>query len=398
MHPLELKIISSTSELTANAAAWNDLWQRSAIKLPVFRAEQLALWKDYFAPADELRAVVVADGSRWLAALPLVGKRNGLRPGVARLPSNYYSTSGELLYDQEAGDEVADALAHGLTQIPWKLLWLNFVAYEAPAWQALLAAAERQGTATFAQRSFDIGQVELDCDYRSYDASRSRNHRRGIHRASERLKELGGFDLTVLTPTCDDDLETLLRRGFEVEDRCWKSASGTSVLQSPGVFEFYVRQARELASHGQLKLVYLEHQGRPIAFEYAWTARGSYVSQKVGYDAEFAECSPGQLTRAKLYERFCETREHTLIDYRGVLSEATARWATRGYTVGRVLLGTRAWSKAIVRGYRTSWPTYLRLRTKLGRPPVPTFELRPLKRAATNNKPAPPEREPVAVP
>jgi CelD/BcsL family acetyltransferase involved in cellulose biosynthesis len=394
---LDFHIINSTANLRANADAWNDLWRRSDWTLPPLRAEQLALWSEYFDPRAELRAVVVTDGSRWLAALPLIGRRSRLLPGRARLPNNFYSTSGELLFDRQAESEVADRLVAGLRQLPWGLLWLNFVSFEMRGWQELLAAARRLGVASFAQRSFEIGRVELDCDYRTYEASRSRNHRRSIKRTTDRINELGGCEVQVLAPTPDDDIEALLRRGFEVEDRCWKAESGSSVLRSPGVFEFYVRQARELASNGELRLAFLEHQGHPIAFEYAWAARGGYVSQKVGYDASFAECSPGQLLRAKLYERFCESGETKLIDYRGILSEATARWATQSYSVGRVLLGTRTWSKVIVRGYERSWPRYLKLRTALGRPAPSTLEIRPLRREATNSKQTKTPREPVAA-
>lgn len=391
MSGLELRILDSVAELRAHAGAWNDLWRRSDWTIPPMRAEQLAIWLEHFEPTAQLRAIAVADGERWLATLPIIGPQGRLLPGRGRLPNNFYSTSGELLYDSQADDAVASQLLAGLRQLPWGLFWLNFVAYEMPGWRALLAAAEREGVAAFAQRSFEIGRVELDCEYRVYDASRSRNHRRSLKRTTDRINELGGCVLNVITPTADDDLETLLRRGFEVEDRSWKAASGSSVLRTPGVFDFYLRQARELAARGELKLVYLEHLGQPIAFEYSWVAAGNYISQKVGYDEAFAECSPGQLLRARLYERFCETRECTLIDYRGLLSDATARWATTSYSVGRVLLGTRGWSKLLVRGYQRLWPSYLKLRTRLGRPPQPVYQIRPLRREGQQAKPSAPE-------
>lgn len=373
-------MLESRDQLRREAGAWDDLWQRSPEALPPFRAEQLLLWLDHFAPGAPFRALAVVDGPRWLAALPLVEAFRVPLLRVARLPNNYFSTGGELLYDAHASDQVGDLLAAGLAQLPWKLLWLNFVAYQQPAWQALLEAARRQGLGCFVQRSFEVGQVDLRCDYRRYEASRSRNHRRSIRRASDRVNDLGGAVLNVVTPTPRDDLESLLRRGFEVEDRSWKGQSGTSVLRTPGLFEFYLRQARELASHGQLKLVFLENRGKPIAFEYAWSARGIYVSQKVGYDPAYAEVSPSQLLRARLYERFSETGEEQLIDFRGVLSEATARWATQTYTVGRLLLGSRAGARSLISAYRGCWPMYGKVRSWLGRPAQPTFAIRPLGR------------------
>jgi CelD/BcsL family acetyltransferase involved in cellulose biosynthesis len=382
----KLRILESHDELRASATAWDDLWQRSPSALPPFRAEQILLWFEHFAPHAPIRAVVVANDSQWLAALPLIETFHSPFVSVAQLPNNFYSTGGELLFDAAAGDDVADVLVSGLAGLPWNLLWLNFVAYEQPAWKAVLAAAQRRNFGCFTQRSFDIGQVDLRCDYRTYEASRSRNHRRSVRRSTDRINDLGGAVLNLVTPTPEDDLEALLRRGFEVEDRSWKGQQGTSVLRTPRLFDFYLRQAHELAAHRQLKLAFLEHQGRAIAFEYAWSARGTYVSQKVGYDVSFAEASPSQLLRARLYERFCETGEEQLIDYRGILSEATARWATQSYTVGRVLLGSGTLAKSLIRMYRGCWPWYAKARTRLGRPAQPVFELRPLKRSSQTKK------------
>jgi hypothetical protein len=104
------------------------------------------------------------------------------------------------------------------------------------------------------------------------------------------------------------------------------------------MFEFFLRQARQLAAWGSLRLAFLEHRGRPIAFEYGWLAKGVYYSYKVGYDPEFASYGPGHLLRLHLLRALAAEPGVRLVDFHGPLTEALACWATRSYAIGRLVL------------------------------------------------------------
>ena len=155
------------------------------------------------------------------------------------------------------------------------------------------------------------------------------------------MRKEGELTLNVLRDVRPENIESLLRRGFEVECRSWKGAKGTAVLNSPTIFNFYCRQARQLAEWGQLQLTFLELAGRPIAFEFGWNAKGVYCSPKVGYDEEFRHLTPGQLLRQELLQRFFADPDQKLFDFVGPLAEATAKWITRSYPVGRLVVSTQ---------------------------------------------------------
>ncbi len=144
-----------------------------------------------------------------------------------------------------------------------------------------------------------VDQVELDGDWPAYFAERSRNLRRHLRRVQSKTAAAGRLELQVLERLSPAAVARWLRTGLEIEDRGWKGAAGTSVLKTPGMFEFYLEQARRAASWGQLRLVFLELDGVPIAFEYGWLAKGVYFSPKVAYDEQYAAISPGQLLRAR---------------------------------------------------------------------------------------------------
>lgn len=131
-----------------------------------------------------------------------------------------------------------------------------------------------------------------------------------------------------------------MRRGFGIEDRSWKGAQGTSVVRTPGLLDFFCRQARQLAAAGQLRLALLELAGHDIAFLYGFAARHTLFTPKIGYDESFADFSPGQLLWFKLFEQLHRDQTIAQLDFSGVLAPATARWATSAYPVARVTIAT----------------------------------------------------------
>ena len=162
-------------------------------------------------------------------------------------------------------------------------------------------------------------------------------------------------------------METVLRRAFAVEHKSWKKDTGATVLGTPGMFEFYLRQASQLAAWGHLRLAFLEHRGEPIAFEFGWTAKGVYHCFKVGYDPAMAQVSPGQLLRMLLIERLHADSGHVMVDYQGPLSDAVARWTTGSYQIGRLVIAPHQLrSRALMAGYRAAAPLIRRLRRGAG--------------------------------
>jgi CelD/BcsL family acetyltransferase involved in cellulose biosynthesis len=180
--------------------------------------------------------------------------------------------------------------------------------------------------------------VEFGVDRARYEAGWSKNHRRNLRKDERRLEGLGPLRLVVHQDFGADSPAELFRRAFEIEDRSWKGTAGCAVLRTPGMFEFFLRQARQLAAWGSLRLAFLEHQGCPIAFEYGWLAKGVYYSYKVGYEPSFASYGPGHLLRLRLLRALAAEPGVKLVDFHGPLTEALACWATRSYTIGRMIL------------------------------------------------------------
>ena len=378
---LELQVISSPAELRTNAAAWDTLWQRSSVTLPGAQAEPLAIWLEEFAPRATFRALVLRDGPRMVASLPVIERRLAGVLRVGCLPNNYYAMGGDLAIDPDCDQQqLFGQLAAALKRLPWRTLMIQDIAIDAPRWRLFQQATTDAGMAAEMEHHWDTGITDIPHDWKLFMASRSRKVRSAMKRSFERLRDAGGSELRVLENVASHEVEHHLRRGFEVEDRSWKSGAGTSVLRLPRVFRFYCRQAAALAISGNLELAFLEHAGRPIGFMYGIHAKGVYYPAKIGYDDQFAAYSPGQLLNCQMLERFQENPKLEHLDFHGPIGPAFGRWATRSYRSGQLLVGVRGQlARVVCRAIPTLRSRLRVLRHRWRGSAAPSFEIYPLQ-------------------
>ncbi len=374
--------IESLDALRATAGAWDDLWRRGEATLPSLRAELLAQWVEQFSRPEDFSAIAVEAEGRLAAALPLIrvgwDKRSAVPPRIFRrwwgcasldppyfpfsraaaIPCNEWSGSGDLLLEaDDAVDEALRALAVGIRETGVPLLWLDEATLDAARWRQFQQTLSRGGMTVAGCRRWLVGRVEIDHDWPAYKARWSRKHRQKMAQAARRLGERGNVRLDVRSRLAPHEVETAMRQCFEIEDRGWKGEAGTSVLRTPGMAGFYVRQAEQAARWGQLEIVTLHCGGRPAAFSYGLSAKGVFHSIKVGYDPEYAEYHPGQLLRYYLLERFFADPERKALDFQGPMTEAHAAWQPERYAVGRVAVAPRGLAgRLAVLAYKHVWP------------------------------------------
>ena len=303
-----------------------------------------------------------------VAGLAMVGRRVRGLLNLGDLTWNCWSPNGELLIDAEVDTaEVTDLMAGAMDRLPWPLMWLEMVPHQTAAWRALIAALLKRGLSVDVHPRYRIGLVDTGGDFAEYQAARSKNLRRGLSKHLRRLERDGPVRWEVLDRLSPEEVEVAVRKAFEIERQSWKLAAGGSVLDTPGVFDFYHRQALKLAEWGNLRLAFMEHRGQPIAFELGWTAKEVYHSFKVGYDEAYAKYGPGQLLRRHLIERSFNRPDERLVDFQGPLSEALDVWATRSYEIARVLVAPRRFSSRVLfAGYRLTVPVVRRFRRTSG--------------------------------
>ncbi len=342
---LQVIHLTSLEELLAATGPWDDLWRRSEVASPTLRAALVAQWVRHFIGPESrgrapqrFRGLVVECDGRWVAALPLSAAKAAGVLRVGAWPANEWSDSGDLLLDPTVEPQpVLDALVGAFPLLPWSLLRLADVPVESARWQHALAAFRRAGMPMQFRPDMQPGRIDTRADWAAYRRSWSRRHRQQMARHARKLDQQGQVELRVLDALEPDEVEPWLSIGFDIEDRGWKGTQGTSVRRTPGLFAFYLEQARELARYGELELALLLLDDRPIAFAYGMCAKGVYRSYKVGYDPEFAQYSPGQLLRYRLLERFFHDGRYVAVEYI-TPTPAHLRWRPEPYQIGRLLV------------------------------------------------------------
>jgi CelD/BcsL family acetyltransferase involved in cellulose biosynthesis len=366
MSRFRLLTISSAEELLRHAAPWDDLWRRSAVALPTLRAETLAIWLRRFAPQAAFRALVVEDSGQFVAALPLWRRRLKGVLRVAALTSLPWSPSGDLLLDESCDVAAAlDLLIANAGGLPEPLLWLEGVNCETARWQAWIGAAERAGWPVDIHPICDVAVADAPQGWEAYAAGLSSDFQRNLRRRARQLEELGTFRLRSWAELGMADVASALRRACEVEDQGWKGAEGTSILRTPGMFDFFLRQAECLRRWDQWALHFLELNDRPIAFELGYLGKGTYFAHKVSYAPEHRKLAPGHVLRWHLLPRLFAPDLFRRMDFFGRLTEAAERWLTGRYTVSRlVACPRRLTSRVLMAAYAKLWPQVRRWRQK----------------------------------
>jgi CelD/BcsL family acetyltransferase involved in cellulose biosynthesis len=329
--------IASIDQLRAAAASWDDLWRRSDATLPTLRAELVAQWLEHFAPQNDFRALVVENQGQAVAALPLFGRKlAGLVPAVG-MPSNEWSSCGDLLLDPTAdADAAVDLLVAALRRLPWPLAWFDEAPLETRRWQSLQQAFARAAVATDRRVHYRVGYVEIGPDWEAYRQTWSGKHRQKMAWATRQTQQIGDLEFVLRSRLAPESVGQWLRRGLEIEDRSWKGQAGSSVLRTPGMFRFFLRQAEQLARWDALELGFLRCGEHEVAFVYGMNAKGVFHSCKIGYDPQYARLSPGQLLRYCLLEQLHAGTQCRQLDFQGPMTDAHRVWKPATYAVGRL--------------------------------------------------------------
>ena len=116
-----------------------------------------------------------------------------------------------------------------------------------------------------------------------------------LRRAHRRAEQTGTVHFEIHAPTAGPLVDRLMDEAFEVESRSWKGSSGTALAVDPLLGPFYRQLAQAAAQAGLLRLCFLRIAGRAAAMQLALEGEGRFWLMKIGYDAAYARCSPGQL-------------------------------------------------------------------------------------------------------
>jgi CelD/BcsL family acetyltransferase involved in cellulose biosynthesis len=187
--------------------------------------------------------------------------------------------------------------------------------------------------------------------------------RKELRRLENRLGELGPTEFRELEP--QGDVKPWISAFLDLESRGWKGQEGTSLASQEGTRHFFEASLTEAHRCGQLMMLGLFHQDRPIALKCNFTSGGGSFAFKIAYDEEYARYSPGLLLEMENVRRLHHRPQIAWMDSTAISRHFMINrlWLDRRTIETLLAAPNRAWGNVIV----ASFPL-LRLIKSLARP------------------------------
>jgi CelD/BcsL family acetyltransferase involved in cellulose biosynthesis len=172
------------------------------------------------------------------------------------------------------------------------LLDFAFVHAEGPFQQLLVDFQSESGCLSFVDETWNRALLQLSQD-RAVDAAASLSGpRRGeLRRLRKRLADLGRLETRILEP--GGNIQSWIEQFLALEASGWKGQERTALLSSPVEQTYFATIARAAFARGQLLMLGLFLDDRPIALKCNFLAGHGSFAFKIAFDEAYARYSPG---------------------------------------------------------------------------------------------------------
>ena len=305
LHGITLTIVNTFTHLAQYAEDWDGLAAKSPLSLPMLSHAWVAPYLEHrLRPGESWFCLLAHDGSTLVGVLPLIRSRSSsLHKGMClRIP---YPT--DLLVEPGREDKIIPLLFKYLDQIcpARNLLYLQRIHHLSPS---LTVLPKLTGDNRLVVDFDGFGAfITIAGTFEKYRSRLHGNFRRNLQKGARRLREKGKINLSIHTGEniSDQDLKEFIR----IEGSGWKGRTGNAILLTPPKMAYYSALTRRLRELGWLQWFFLMLNDKPIAGLLAVRVGKTLIFEKMGYDENYAACSPGHLLFDRILEHIFKNGE-----------------------------------------------------------------------------------------
>ncbi|MBW3598306.1 MAG: GNAT family N-acetyltransferase [Planctomycetes bacterium] len=300
---MHVKLLTQYDEVASLADTWNEL----AGDVPFRRWEWLGPWWRHFGHGRRLFVPVVRDEADVIVGLapwyqethPALGRVVRFL-GSGEVCSDYLS----LLTAPGKEEAVADALARWLHDQSarglWELLELDGALNDDPAVWRLIQRLAAQGETLHRRDGLNSWRIELPETWEEHLARHAKTHRKQVRRALERIEEKR---IAVHVPACSAEFEQAWGILVDLHQRR-RAGLGQPGCFASQRFHDFLREAGELfLANGNLRLYWMEMEGRPIAVEFVLRGGRVDYAYQAGIEPGRLDEEPGRMMAAAMIRR-----------------------------------------------------------------------------------------------
>ncbi len=322
-------LIKNRAGLNLLANEWNTLLRQSAADSIFLTWEWVTSWLDTVSPAETLAVVAVRDsGGRLVAVAPfyisILHFFGIVKYRCLRIIGDCY-TGGEYPdiivlpgIEDTALAAIATTIASSACQ--WDCAWLPNVAGWTGAMERLLSAL---GHGFVRKRPCSFSALTLPSTWQEFACQLSRNRRSILQRQKKRLVQAG----IMTTQLCrsKDHLLQALDTLFALHQKRWReSGQEGSFVRRPRMVDFYKDFAPKALANNWLVLYSLVVDSVPIAAQYGYRYKSTFLQLQEGYDPAGPKGS-GNTLRAEIF-RWCIEQGIREYDFLGEHTPHKSYW------------------------------------------------------------------------
>jgi CelD/BcsL family acetyltransferase involved in cellulose biosynthesis len=280
-------VVTDLAQLASLAQAWDAIEQ--GFPSPMQHSDWSLACMDVLRHRGQPRALVEAADGKLCGIAPLVIDRlvwppRAVLAGVADLQEPM-----DLIYKDQASLE---RLVQRLVDLRMPLS-LERIPAESPALPVLRRAFAGRGMVVERSRAC-FPYINLSPAWHDPAGQLSSRRRSDLRRAWKRAEAFGEVTCEVMTPPLEK-LDELFEAALEVEGRSWKGEAGTALIHDPIRSSFYRQYAHAACRRGTLRFCWLRFGSATVAVQFAIEESQRLWLLKIGYDEQYARCSPGNL-------------------------------------------------------------------------------------------------------
>ncbi|HWB09117.1 MAG TPA: GNAT family N-acetyltransferase [Pirellulales bacterium] len=306
--------ITDWDELAGLAGHWNALARGVPFRSWCWLA---AWWRHYGQSARNARRrlfVLAAydDDRRLIGLAPWyveshAGGREVVRfLGSGDVCSDYLSILALPGREKEVAVALAGWLCGGSTSpdCEWSTLLLSGVDADDAVTRHFVSAIEAHGSLVLREPGQNCWRIALPATWDGYLATLSKSHRKQLRRLQRRLFDTGRATLRLVRD--EADLQQGLSILADLHTRRRKALGQPGRFASRQFAAFHQDAARQLLGQGNLRLAWVEVDGRPLAAEYQVTGNDVVYAYQSGIDPSALDVEPGRLVTMATLRRAIE--------------------------------------------------------------------------------------------
>ena len=312
-------LLTTVSEVEDLALSWNRF--STTTTLPMQRFSWIEACASAFSSSHELKMVVYGPPGKPLAIAPLVANSSGKNGHLEIVGLQELSEPVDLVW---ADRQSLEHLVTTLTSLKIPLI-LDRLPEDSPSIEAFKKAYHGKGI-VLCREGVGYPFIPLDESWSMPEQNLSSRRRSDLRRAFRKTEKIGPLRTEILAPQ-PEELDPLLDLAFAIEVNSWKGRTNTALAKDAVRGSFFRHYAHAASREGILRICFLHLGDKAVAMQLAVECNNQFWLLKIGYDEQFAHCSPGNLLLRDTI-KYAAGKGLDSYDFLGKVEDWTSIWTS----------------------------------------------------------------------